>query len=70
LNEVVIGGGSTLNAGFLEEHLIDEIYLDVEPLIFGKGIELFKDTDTETKLELLETASVSRNVIRLHYRVV
>src|SRR5690348_1005277 len=31
VNEVVVAGGGILNAAFLKENLVDEIYLDVEP---------------------------------------
>ncbi len=70
ISEAVVAGGSTLNAGFLKDNLIDEIYLDVEPLIFGRGIPLFRVDDTEAKLELLEVKNLSKNTIRLHYKVI
>ncbi len=38
---VVVAGGSALNASFAEENLIDEIYLDIEPIILSRGIPLF-----------------------------
>lgn len=68
-DEIVVGGGSALNGGFLKECLIDEIYLNVEPLIFGRGVKLFAETDTNIKLELLETSNLSKNTLRLHYKV-
>jgi dihydrofolate reductase len=40
-SEVVIGGGSQINALFLEHDLVDEIWLTIEPLLFGIGVELF-----------------------------
>ena len=40
-DEVLVGGRSKLNAAFLKEGLVDEIYLDVEPHILGKGKPLF-----------------------------
>ena|SRR3989338_7854779 len=67
--KVLVGGGGTLNSSFMKENLIDEIILDVEPLIFGKGIKLFSDNDFDAKLELIETKSLSKNTIQLHYRV-
>lgn len=69
VSEMVVGGGSTLNAGFLKEGLLDEIYLDIDPWLFGKGIKLFAETDTEAKLRLLEVNKLSENTIRLHYEV-
>ena len=51
--QVVVAGGGALNASFVEENLVDEIYLDIEPIILGKGITLFRDKDFERKLKLL-----------------
>lgn len=67
--EVVIGGGSSTNAAFLKERLIDEIILDVEPLVFGRGVSLFSNIDSNLKLELLGSKKVATNVIQLHYKV-
>lgn len=66
----LIGGGGVLNSSFLKAGLVNELYLDVEPLIFGKGIKLFADDDFTEKLELLETKNLSKNTIQLHYKVV
>ncbi len=68
--EVIVAGGGTLNASFLAENLIDEIYLDVEPIIFGKGIPVFKGKDFELKLEFLGQKKIADNEIQLHYKVV
>lgn len=67
--EIVVAGGGILNASFLSENLVDEIYLDVEPIVFGKGIRLFAESDFETKLKLLEVKKLSPNEIQLHYKV-
>ncbi|MCX7778825.1 MAG: dihydrofolate reductase family protein [Patescibacteria group bacterium] len=68
--EVIVGGGGILNSSFLRGDLIDEIYLDLEPLIFGRGIKLFSETETEAKLKLLAVKKITENVLRLHYQVV
>ncbi|MBI4099475.1 dihydrofolate reductase [Candidatus Microgenomates bacterium] len=64
----VIGGGKT-NTTFLQANLVDEIYLDVEPAIFGQGIPLFSPADFEFKLDLLEVKNLSPQTVQLHYRV-
>ena len=66
----LVCGGGVLNADFMKENLIDEIYLDVEPIILGKGIKLFADVDFETKLELIGIKNLSENEVQLHYKVV
>ncbi len=68
-NEIVVAGGGRLNSSFLKEGLIDEIYIDIEPLIFGKGIKLFSDNDLTVKLELLSLKKISKNLVQLHYKV-
>lgn len=62
-------GGGYLNSSFMKEDLIDEIYLDVEPLVFGKGIPIFREADFEYELELMEIKKLNKNTIQLHYRV-
>ncbi len=69
IEEAVVGGGSTLNAGFLKDGLLDEVCLDVDPLFFGKGIKLFAETDAEAKLRLLEVSKLSESTVRLRYEV-
>ena len=64
-----LAGGGQLNASFAKENLIDEIYLDVEPLVLGKGIKVFADGDFEFELELFETKKLNPNTIQLHYKV-
>ncbi len=38
---IAILGGAQTYAYFLENNLLDEIYLTIEPLVFGEGINLF-----------------------------
>jgi len=68
-NEVIVAGGGILNASFMKDDLIDEIYIDIEPLAIGKGIKLFADEDFEANLILLKTNKISDNEIQLHYAV-
>lgn len=66
---IIVCGGGGLNASFMKENLIDEIYLDIEPIVFGRGIRLFAEADFETNLELIETKKLSPSEIQLHYKV-
>jgi len=67
--KVCVSGGSQINTQFLEGNLINEIYVDVEPQILGRGIPLFTPNDTKQKLKLLEVNKLSENTIQLHYEV-
>ncbi len=66
---IMVCGGGKLNSTFMKENLIDEIYLDIEPIILGKGIKLFFESDFENKLKLLEIKKLDKNLIQLHYKV-
>lgn len=39
--EILLVGGSKIYTSFLKEGLIDEIYLTIEPIVFGEGKPLF-----------------------------
>jgi dihydrofolate reductase len=66
---VLIGGGSQINAAFLKAGQIDDIYVDIEPVLFGKGIKLAAEEEFDYKLELLETKKLNANTVQLHYKV-
>lgn len=65
-----LAGGGQLNSSFAKDNLIDEIYLDVEPIIFGKGIKVFAEDNFEFELELLDTKKLNQHTVQLHYKVV
>ena len=67
--EVVVAGGSILNNAFLAENLIDEIYLDIEPIIISKGIPLFCGDALEQTLDLIGLKKITDNEVQLHYKV-
>ena len=67
--EVVVAGGGILNASFLSENLVDEIYLDIEPIILGEGIPVFKDKNFERNLKLIGQKKIADNEVQLHYQV-
>src|SRR3989338_6246831 len=69
INQIMIAGGSQLNTAFLKANFIDEIYLDIEPYLLGKGIPLFQPIDTECELKLL-SKKVENSTIQLHYKVI
>ena len=67
--EIIVAGGGILNASFLAENLVDEIYLDIEPIILGEGIPLFKGKGFERNLKLLGQKKISADEIQMHYKV-
>ena len=43
VKEVAICGGSSIYTMFMKSGIVDTLYLTVEPIIFGKGMNLFKE---------------------------
>lgn len=68
-DKLLLIGGGIVNGMFLNEGFIDEIFLDVHPLILGDGIKLFENCEVNIKLKLLEVKQLKENQVLLHYRV-
>ena len=68
---VAILGGTQTYTYFLEKGLLDEIYITIEPLIFGNGLELFKSSADKMAQFYLRSAKRlnERGSILLHYEV-
>ena len=68
--KVALIGGATVNRNFLRAGLIDEIFLTVEPLIFGQGLHLFEDDDLEIKLKLISSMKINeQGTLLLNYQI-
>lgn len=67
--DVALVGGGTINAMFLREKLIDDIYLSIEPYIFGAGLGVFAEAPADVALDLVEVSKLSEQVVLLHYRI-
>lgn len=67
---ILVGGGGVVCTSFLEAGLADEIYVDIEPVIFGRGKKIFADGDFENKLKLMEPPKkLSPSELQLHYKI-
>jgi dihydrofolate reductase len=64
---ILIFGSPRASQSLLNEGLIDEFWLFVNPIILGKGMPLFKNITGTTKLKLVESKTFARGVIALHY---
>ncbi len=64
---ILIFGSPTASNSLLSLGLIDEFWLFVNPVLLGEGIPLFNGVTEMTKLKLLETKTLSGEVIALHY---
>lgn len=65
---VVIAGGAQIYTLFLKAKCIDELWVTIEPKIFGTGISLFSEP-LAALLHLIEYKHLSANVLLLKYKI-
>jgi len=64
---ILIFGSPGASQSLLNQGLVDEFWLFVNPIILGQGMPLFKDITGTTKLKLAESKTFACGVIALHY---
>ena len=62
---VAITGGAGVYSMFLKEKLITDVFLTIEPILFGNGISLAETFD-DVKLELVEVKMLGEQSVLLH----
>ena len=67
---ILIFGSPRASHSLLQEGLVDEFWIFVNPILLGKGIPLFKNIMETTQLKLVETKIFSQGVIALHYETI
>jgi len=64
---ILIFGSPGASQSLLNEGLIDEFWLFVNPIILGKGMPLFKNITGTTQLNLIASKTFACGVVALHY---
>lgn len=64
---ILIFGSPTAVHSLMEENLIDDYWLYVNPVVLGEGIPLFKGFRERQNLILLSTQQFESGVVCLHY---
>ena len=68
--EMYLLGGELTNTGFFRSHLVDEILITVEPLLFGTGNGLVSGYIPDTKLKLEHIKRLNKKgTLLLTYKV-
>ena len=66
---ICVTGGGELARALLEARLIDEIGVNIQPVLLGRGIPLFYAMSRQTDLELLGCRPLKNGGAFLSYRV-
>lgn len=70
VEKVGIIGGGKLNASIAKLGVVDEVILDIEPVTFGVGKQLFGNNPISLQLKLLSTKQVGSSTIQNRYEVI
>jgi dihydrofolate reductase len=65
--DIYLGGGGELARSFLQEDLVDELFIGVGPILLGDGIPAFPGKFPQREFKLAECKSYSNGSVALRY---
>lgn len=68
VKELAVCGGSQIYSSFLQAGLVNDLYLSVEPVLFGSGVAFGEGYD-RINMTLADVERLSAQTVLLHYRV-
>ena len=66
---ICVMGGGVLAKSLFEADVIDEVGLNIHPVLLGSGIPLFYEMPRQIDLELIKNQQLSNGCVALTYRV-
>ena len=67
--EICVMGGGDLAHSLFEARLIDEVVVNIHPVLLGSGIPLFREMKQQINLRLLKSKTFKNGCVLLAYRV-
>lgn len=69
--KILLVGGATINGLFLKENLVDELYLTIEPKIFGSGKNIIEVQLLDKFLQLINVKKLNKKgTLLLRYKII
>jgi dihydrofolate reductase len=68
-DQALIGGGAATYNAFLRQNLVDELYINVIPLLSAKGLNLALADNSFRDVQLLDTKTLGEDVVQMHFAV-
>lgn len=65
---ILVAGSRTLAQALLVAGLVDELHLQVFPLLLGSGLRIYPESPEKTSLELVESKPLPGGVLAQTYR--
>ena len=67
--DIWLMGGGELAGSLLSESVVDELSLNIHPVLLGKGIPLFQGLKRQVNLELTSSKAHPNGCVQVEYRV-
>jgi dihydrofolate reductase len=67
--DIIVMGGGALGSVLIEGGVVDELGLNVHPILLGGGIPLFRPMARRIEAELIETRPIAKGCVFLRYRL-
>jgi dihydrofolate reductase len=68
--DIIVMGGGELGSALIEGGVVDEIGLNIHPLLLGQGTPLFRPMNRRVELDLIEARAISQGCVLVRWRVV
>ncbi|HNT30310.1 MAG TPA: dihydrofolate reductase family protein [bacterium] len=69
IETALVSGGSSTNGAFLSAGLVDELILNIEPVLLGGGIPLIDRLAESISLKFVSSKAIKNGILQLRYRV-
>lgn len=66
--DIILMGGGELGSALIEAGLVDEIGLNVHPILLGGGIPAFRPMARRAQFELVEARAMAKGCVLLRYQ--
>ena len=66
--DIFVDGGAEVIHTLLKDHLVDEFYISIIPILLGEGVRLFKEGFPEQQLQLVDVKHFKKGLVQLRYR--
>jgi dihydrofolate reductase len=66
---IMVMGGGELGTALIEGGVVDEIGINIHPLLLGQGIPLFRPLSRRVPLELIEARAIAEGCVLVRWRV-
>lgn len=68
--DIIVMGGGELGSTLIEGGVVDEIGLNIHPVLLGGGTPAFRALAGRVELELIEARAIAQDCVLVRYRVV